>query len=978
MRTQLCAVVLLILACRCAAVRPRLIVQLAESPDRASLLAAQDRFLSSLAPLGFAVAKSTTHGGAVRHARYAHFNAVAVVAPEGLGDAEALARVRSAPGVAAAWRERRHEPALYTSGAQVKLRDAWAALSPERAGAGVKIAVVDAGTHRGVAMMSGAGFEWPQDIAAPGLGETENCNGKIVASRAYFRDDDPPGEQEAHSWPGPNASSHGVHTTSVAAGVQVSIVVNGRVVNISGMAPGAWVMNYKVFYLNAHGAESGGWTTEILAALDDAVSDGADVVCNPWGAGSFLDDRDPISLFTKQATEDPGVVFVFSVGNNGPELSTADHAGSWNLRVAAVTTDHTKVRPLPPNGTAFARFSASADTPDVVAAYSSRGPSSVMSLSPDVAAPGSSVIAAGFGAGHGHRRHLGYGAMSGTSVACAHVAGAAALVLQANPGFTPAEVRSALATTASGSVVSAAGSAEAATPLEVGAGRVDVARAVAPLAFLEPQAVSFGTVPTDSALRSVRLALVPYRDFAELSLGLGGLAGPHGNDSLYFSVSPSRIKRAAAGRSYAVQVDFDCDDDEPADFMARPPHPCRFTCRLTPTRLVVKDERGEKVAHAPVWARVLRRSASVALLDMDWSDCDNASADLSPLYLAAVEAAGFSAKIYRPDCGPAFAFPQGLLDGTYDALVVFAGTVAAPLNINSHLWEGTSLVVMGPEAPAVFGEIYDAQLDRYYTSQLLARLCGTRFIRGFENASAFVTHPEAPEGFGSVSFASAVRRLRGLNASAADYRARGLTVPLITMPSHPSDFVVASSFVPQEVPEAALSFRSGCAVSTVGLESFPDKARVAFVKHLVRHLAQAAPEAYVVNATLRGPHAALDVRVTDPEFALASVRVDWGDGASDTAPAGETLAHRYRRQGLYVPRVMARSSLGRVFALRHAVALNVTGALFDSSELEDPWVWFQWVVYTLVGLAGLCVLAAAAVFAAKLRRHARSGYVVIE
>ena len=53
---------------------------------------------------------------------------------------------------------------------------------------------------------------------------------------------------------------------------------------LHGVAPAAWVMSYRVFYPSASG-ETGFYTAEGLAALEDIVKDGADVLNNSWGSG---------------------------------------------------------------------------------------------------------------------------------------------------------------------------------------------------------------------------------------------------------------------------------------------------------------------------------------------------------------------------------------------------------------------------------------------------------------------------------------------------------------------------------------------------------------------------------------------------------------------------------------------------------------------------------------------------------------------
>ncbi|KAL6626369.1 hypothetical protein ACP70R_030095 [Stipagrostis hirtigluma subsp. patula] len=126
----------------------------------------------------------------------------------------------------------------------------------------------------------------------------------------------------------------------------------------------------------------------------------------------------------------------------------------------------------------------------VVASFSARGPGLTESiLKPDLMAPGVSILAATIPSADNDvvpagKKPSGFAIKSGTSMACPHVAGAAAFVKSAHPGWTPSMVRSALMTTATTTnnlgrpLASSTGAA--ATGHDMGAGEMSPLRALSP------------------------------------------------------------------------------------------------------------------------------------------------------------------------------------------------------------------------------------------------------------------------------------------------------------------------------------------------------------------------------------------------------------------------------------------------------------------------------------------------------------------
>jgi hypothetical protein len=128
-----------------------------------------------------------------------------------------------------------------------------------------------------------------------------------------------------------DSGGHGTHTTSTAAG---DIVASTPIFGIergpiSGVAPGAWVIEYKVCGLE------GCFSSDSAAAVQQAVKDGADVI-NFSISGGSNPYTDAVELAFLGAY-DAGVFVAASAGNSGPTAATTDHQGPWVTTVAAST-----------------------------------------------------------------------------------------------------------------------------------------------------------------------------------------------------------------------------------------------------------------------------------------------------------------------------------------------------------------------------------------------------------------------------------------------------------------------------------------------------------------------------------------------------------------------------------------------------------------------------------------------------------------
>ncbi|MCY4519455.1 MAG: S8 family serine peptidase [Caldilineaceae bacterium] len=302
----------------------------------------QEAFRNELDNLQSQVAASSYTGlDGVAHplAFNAVTNAMVLQSSSGFGP-EAAAAISSLPNVRAVHRDLEIQAQLY---AGPQLIRAWTRTSdgnPGRFdGTGVLVGSIDAGLHNQAPMFNGNGFAYPDWYPEGGLGITAANNGKIVVSRTYFRTADPPRSNDFHAWPGAG-SSHGVHTGAIAAGnIVTDAAFRGMALpTLSGIAPQAWLGSYRVFY-NSQSGKKTFFTAEGVAALEDTVKDGMDVVIGSWGTGpsvnsspyNFLD-----SALVNAASTD--MVVVMAAGNYGPmPFSVANPSDSY-LTVGAVST----------------------------------------------------------------------------------------------------------------------------------------------------------------------------------------------------------------------------------------------------------------------------------------------------------------------------------------------------------------------------------------------------------------------------------------------------------------------------------------------------------------------------------------------------------------------------------------------------------------------------------------------------------------
>jgi hypothetical protein len=248
-----------------------------------------------------------------------------------------LEALRQLPGVVSVTETYDVEPELDVSRSLIGLPQLWQSLPPSGlgAGAGTRVALIDAGVNPAHPFFNPAGFSAPpgypkaQRVAGgvrTNLPLATYANNKVIVGNVYAL----PGDTTAMPW-GPG-SRHGTHVAGIMAGIEGTYdFTSGPAtfpLRFSGIAPGAYVMSYKLW----------GDTAEFIAAIEDVVADQADALNISLGHSYWLTtdpDHDPVRK-ALDAAVDAGVVVVGSSGNAGAN-GESNNTGSWKLSPKVIT-----------------------------------------------------------------------------------------------------------------------------------------------------------------------------------------------------------------------------------------------------------------------------------------------------------------------------------------------------------------------------------------------------------------------------------------------------------------------------------------------------------------------------------------------------------------------------------------------------------------------------------------------------------------
>lgn len=321
-------------------------------------------------------------------------------------------------------------------------------------GSGTSIAIIDTGvdsTHPMFRLSDGTSsvvrnlnlvcFDHGPQVRVLGTwypGEVSPCDAAGAEASAAFVDD-PTGDSDTP------LGGHGTHVASTAAGQRVT-TTDGR--TLQGVAPGARIVSLGV-------SPEAGSTWAGIAALNWVAENHRTpcgpkvpasacppirVVNNSW---SYPDPYDPASSLTRatRAVLRTGVSIAWSAGNDGEDPEEA--------------RTHSGVHDPEPGVLSVASYDDSdrGGRDGRLSDFSSRGLEGSTRTYPDISAPGDMITAAcrpylSICSTGADLRDPNYNTISGTSMAAPHVAGAMALLLQANSALSPADVERILESTA--------------------------------------------------------------------------------------------------------------------------------------------------------------------------------------------------------------------------------------------------------------------------------------------------------------------------------------------------------------------------------------------------------------------------------------------------------------------------------------------------------------------------------------------------
>ncbi len=224
----------------------------------------------------------------------------------------ALARLQRLPGVAGVYPVATYHAAADSVPGLVGAIPLWG-VDRSTAGQGIKIGIIDDGIDAGAPFLRDAGLRPPEGFPR---GQERFTSGRVIVARSFAGRDAPKADHRAFD---PNVSEHGTHVSGIVAGAYGTVARPGLglpvVRGLSGVAPGAWLGNYRGLARGDHETGAIGSTVELAAAVDRAVADGMDVLNLSLGGPQIDPSADALSMALANAAR-AGVPSVVAAGNS--------------------------------------------------------------------------------------------------------------------------------------------------------------------------------------------------------------------------------------------------------------------------------------------------------------------------------------------------------------------------------------------------------------------------------------------------------------------------------------------------------------------------------------------------------------------------------------------------------------------------------------------------------------------------------------
>ncbi|XP_024532743.1 subtilisin-like protease SBT5.4 [Selaginella moellendorffii] len=213
-------------------------------------------------------------------------------------------------------------------------------------GSGVTIGSLDTGVWPESASFDDSSFDpvpntWKGTCVNTNSFNPSDCNKKLIGARFYIKayelSKGPLNTTATGDFRSPrDKDGHGTHTSSTASGrfVEGANILGFANGTAKGGASKARLAVYKVCW------PGGCWEADILAAMDDAIADGVDILTLSIGGKVPLPDffQDGIALGAFHAIQ-KGITVVCSAGNDGPKVGSVVNLPPWILTVAASSID---------------------------------------------------------------------------------------------------------------------------------------------------------------------------------------------------------------------------------------------------------------------------------------------------------------------------------------------------------------------------------------------------------------------------------------------------------------------------------------------------------------------------------------------------------------------------------------------------------------------------------------------------------------